>query len=103
MRRQKFLTKDQICSIRSSYVVFVPAKSGIGGIPSTTGLKNLANPYLCGFGHSRPADRRPVYNLATQKGESHNFAWNITIDEYQHPAKQEDASRPYIQAFDLYS
>ena len=85
-------------SIRSSSVIFVPAESSYGGIPSMSGAKDLTNPYLGGFGFSRPETARPHehYGVGMARGQ-------ITLDCYHHPSKRWDASLRYIQAFDLYS
>lgn len=39
--------------INRSIVLFLPAESREGG-PSKRGIKDLENPFLCGFGRSRP-------------------------------------------------
>lgn len=84
-------------SIRSSSVIFVPAESSYGGIPSMSGAKDLTNPYLGGFGFSRPETARPRGHYFTV---AHG---QITLDCYHHPSKRWDPSLRYIQAFDLYS
>ena len=82
-------------SIRSSSVIFLPAESSWGvGIPSTNGAKDLANPYLGGFGFSRPEHDRGRDTVARK---------HITLDFYHHPRKRWDPSLRYKQAFDLYS
>lgn len=86
-------------SIRSSSVIFVPAESSYGGIPSMSGAKDLANPYLGGFGFSRPETASPLaYYERGSAARSH-----ITLDCYHHPSKRWNPSLRYIQAFDLYS
>ena len=81
-------------------MIFVPAESSYGGIPSTNGAKDLANPYLGGFGFSRPELASP----AKHNRRINTFApKKITLDFYHHPSKRCNPSLRYIQAFDLYS
>ena len=87
-------------SIRSSSVIFVPAESSYGGIPSMSGAKDLANPYLGGFGFSRPEAASPY---GYYEGEETEATKHIMLDCYHHPSKRWDSSLRYIQAFDLYS
>ena len=87
-------------SIRSSSVIFVPAESSYGGIPSMSGAKDLANPYLGGFGFSRPETARPYESYYVGEPMPRG---QITLDCYHHPRKRWDPSLRYIQAFDLYS
>ena len=82
-------------SIRSSSVIFVPAESSYGGIPSTSGAIDLANPYFGGFGFSRPEAEGPDERTGAPR--------QITLDCYHHPRKRSRPSLRYIQAFDLYS
>ena len=85
-------------SIRSSSVIFVPAESSYGGIPSMSGAKDLTNPYLGGFGFSRP--KAPPEGEKRMKSVAVSY---ITLDPYQHPSKRQKPQQHYIQAFDLYS
>ena len=93
-------------SIRSSSVIFVPAESLQGGIPSTSGALDLANPYLGGFGFSRPeagikresgTRDRPKASMRT------DAPGNITLDSYHHARKRRRPGMRFLQAFDLYS
>ena len=81
--------------------MFLPAESSYGRIPSTSGEKDVDNPYLCGFLYSRPGDPQPTRH-------SHQAALtrspnDITLDYYHHPAKRQNCLLRYVQAFDLYS
>lgn len=81
-------------------MIFVPAESTSGGLPSTSGAKDLANPYLGGFGFSRPEVESPDED----DNQSGTVApKEITLDCYHHPRKRLDPSIRYKQAFDLYS
>ena len=107
-------------SIRSSSVIFLPHESTHGGAPSgDTTTKDITKPYLCGFGHSRPGqvpenEPAPVQghkqqqspwnsSIPKQAPSRSKTYWNITLDQYHHPAKRVDSSLSYTQAFDLYS
>lgn len=94
-----FRNDTYLLSIRSSSVIFVPAESIRGGIPSTSGAKDLANPYLGGFGFSRPKgmDANRYRRLKTSAPDQ------ITLDSYHHPNKRFNPELRYLQAFDLYS
>ena len=86
-------------SIRSSSVIFVPAESLLGGIPSTSGALDLANPYVGGFGFSRPKTTDPNTYCKEPSMAYHQ----ITLDSYHHPSKRHNPQRRYLQAYDLYS
>ncbi|KAL8795100.1 MAG: hypothetical protein Q9195_002397 [Heterodermia aff. obscurata] len=103
-------------NIRSSSVIFLPHESTHGGAPSgDTTTKDITKPYLCGFGHSRPGqlpenEPAPVQRHKQQQSAGNSSFpsrsktyWNITLDQYHHPAKRVDSSLSYTQAFDLYS
>ena len=88
-------------------MIFVPAESTYGGIPSTSGVKDLANPYLAGFGFSRPKARIPkecgtIHDVGKGQ-EISNAPGAITLDWYHHPNKRLHPELSYLQAFDLYS
>ena len=87
-------------------MIFVPAESTYGGIPSTNGAKDLASPYLAGFGFSRP--KAKIYNMYGTRLEAEgsrgtSAPGQIMVDSYQHPEKRRYPGMPYSQAFDLYS
>ena len=105
-------------SIRSSSVIFVPAESLQGGIPSTSGALDLANPYLGGFGFSRPeagikresgTRDRPKASMRTDAPGNITASirtdapGNITLDSYHHARKRRRPGMRFLQAFDLYS
>ena len=78
-------------------MIFVPAESSYGGIPSTNGVIDLANPYLGGFGFSRPKATDPDRSRDTDAPKQ------ITLDFYHHLSKRFYPEIRYLQAFDLYS
>ena len=105
--RSSVLTLLTLCSVRSSSVVFIPAESRYGSVPSTTGVKAVGSPFLCGFGYSRPIDKPRNYSRRKDE-EPSGYRWtfnatNVNLDIYHHPAKRKDYGTQYIQAFDLYS
>lgn len=66
-----------------------------------SGAKDLANPYLGGFGFSRPKTRDPY---SRQEMIKQTIApAQITLDRYHHPSKRISPELRYLQAFDLYS
>ena len=104
-------------SIRSSSILFLPQESSNAGTPSSSGFRDMSKPYLCGFGHSRPG-RLPSQDAASPQHPKQSYGqsstpqrspsraktyWNITLDQYHHPAKRVNSLLNYIQAFDLYS
>ena len=71
-----------------------------------SGAKDLANPYLAGFGFSRPMvwsiePQEPIYDGEEPQRSCAPGA--ITLDWYHHPSKRLDPKLRYRQAFDLYS
>ena len=87
--------------------MFLPAESKYGGVPSTSGLKAMENPFLCGFGQSRPIDKPRDYSRRkTEDLSDYRRAFSsatMDLDIYHHPAKRKDYGTPYMQAYDLYS
>ena len=64
-----------------------------------SGAKDLANPYLGGFGFSRPkVKNQGKYTIKETMAYGH-----ITLDCYHHPNKRLKPEIRYLQAFDLYS
>ncbi|KAL8824223.1 MAG: hypothetical protein Q9191_005203 [Dirinaria sp. TL-2023a] len=87
-------------NIRSSSFTFFPHRSR-----SASNAQYMTKPYLCGFGHSRPGQQEPSKQdphpgISPPRSKTY---WNITLDEYHHPAKRVDSLLEYTQAFDLYS
>ena len=64
------------------------------------GAKDLADPYLGGFGFSRPGAASLHRGNKDRMTEAPK---HITLDGYHHPSKRRHPSLRYIQAFDLYS
>ena len=62
------------------------------------GAKDLANPYLGGFGFSRPKAKNP-----RQYSNKTIAPAQITLDSYHHPRKRLHPELHYLQAYDLYS
>ncbi|KAI4179408.1 MAG: hypothetical protein LQ346_007204 [Caloplaca aetnensis] len=85
--------------------MFLPAESTSGGIPSISGQKDTANPYLCGFLHSRPGGYSGGHHVG-RPGDQNNVSRShekIRVDFYHHPAQRDNQGLGYLQAFDLYS
>ena len=61
-----------------------------------SGAKDIANPYLGGFGFSRPKATDPYTTDTVARSQ-------ITLDYYHHPSKRSNPELRYLQAFDLYS
>ena len=59
---------------------------------------DTTNPYLCGFGHSRPER----LHRDDDRGKSRTTA-DIDLNIYHHPEKRVRPDLRYVQSFDLYS
>ena len=86
--------------------MLLPAESSYGSKPSTSGRIDTANPFMCGFGHSRP-EHVPAKHDGNKRGDEYAFVTprvhDITLDMYHHPAKRENTELRYLQSFDVYS
>ncbi|KFY81684.1 hypothetical protein V500_11180 [Pseudogymnoascus sp. VKM F-4518 (FW-2643)] len=104
-------------NICSQSIIFFLDRSYNGSGPSTTGRLDYKNPYLCGFGQSRPAHgpEKPQANAQAGPGGAQRIIPKTYIDQprkqlkrlkaslYQHPAKRYDPKTYYEPSFDLYS
>ena len=71
-----------------------------------SGRIDTANPFLCGFGHSRPGHGPEIHGGKKREDEYYTVtqrAHDITLDIYHHPAKRENKALRYLQSFDVYS
>ncbi|MCJ1428544.1 hypothetical protein MMC29_006454 [Sticta canariensis] len=99
-------------NIRSSSVLFLPAESRNGG-PSKSGSKDMENPFLCGFGRSRPeeasqnsADLYPNISKEEYDDPTDMRPTNLdktNFDIYHHPYKRLKPMLRSRPAFDIYS
>ena len=103
------LTDVTFPSIRSASILFLPAESNIKGQPSTSGVKDTANPFWVGFGCSQTGNAIGVtvysQSLSDRDNSKEEFVetWDTTSDAYHHPAWRRSRTSTYKQAFDIYS
>ena len=71
-----------------------------------SGRIDTANPFLCGFGHSRPGHVLGAHSGTKREDDIYRLtrrAHDINLDIYHHPAKRENTGLRYLQSFDVYS